>query len=70
MFPIAHWALPNTSFVDGQLSLCFSTSAHAAKRARPAGWGQGFRELQEGQKVQFDITQGQRGPQAENIIPA
>jgi CspA family cold shock protein len=31
---------------------------------------QGFRELQEGQKVQFDITQGQRGPQAENIIPA
>ncbi|MEV5704737.1 cold-shock protein [Actinoallomurus sp. NPDC052274] len=31
---------------------------------------QGFRELQEGQKVQFDITQGQRGPQAENIVPA
>jgi cold shock protein len=31
---------------------------------------QGFRELQEGQKVEFDITQGQRGPQAENIIPA
>ncbi|MEV0406518.1 cold-shock protein [Actinoallomurus sp. NPDC050550] len=31
---------------------------------------QGFRELKEGQKVQFDITQGQRGPQAENIIPA
>jgi CspA family cold shock protein len=31
---------------------------------------QGFRELQEGQKVQFDITQGQKGPQAENIVPA
>jgi CspA family cold shock protein len=31
---------------------------------------QGFRELQEGQKVQFDITQGQKGLQAENIIPA
>jgi cold shock protein len=30
---------------------------------------QGFRELQEGQKVQFDITQGQKGPQAENIVP-
>ncbi|MEV0400437.1 cold-shock protein [Actinoallomurus sp. NPDC050550] len=30
---------------------------------------QGFRELQEGQKVQFDITQGQKGLQAENIIP-
>jgi CspA family cold shock protein len=31
---------------------------------------QGFRELQEGQKVTFDITQGQKGPQAENITPA
>jgi CspA family cold shock protein len=29
----------------------------------------GFRELQEGQKVSFDVTQGQKGPQAENIIP-
>jgi cold shock protein len=28
---------------------------------------QGYRELQEGQKVSFDITQGPKGPQAENI---
>lgn len=28
---------------------------------------QGFRELHEGQYVQFDITQGPKGPQAENI---
>ena len=27
----------------------------------------GLRTLNEGQKVQFDITQGQKGPQAENI---
>jgi cold shock protein len=27
----------------------------------------GYRELQEGQKVSFDITQGPKGPQAENI---
>ncbi|MDA2813169.1 cold-shock protein [Nocardiopsis sp. RSe5-2] len=27
----------------------------------------GFRELAEGQSVQFDATQGPKGPQAENI---
>jgi CspA family cold shock protein len=31
---------------------------------------QGFRELSEGQKVTFDIAQGQKGPTAENIVPA
>ncbi|MCK1797015.1 cold-shock protein [Streptomyces sp. XM4193] len=29
---------------------------------------QGFRELHEGQKVTFDIGQGQKGPTAENIV--
>jgi CspA family cold shock protein len=28
---------------------------------------QGFRTLAEGQRVQFSITQGQKGPQAENV---
>ncbi|MDS1270707.1 cold-shock protein [Lipingzhangella sp. LS1_29] len=28
----------------------------------------GFRELFEGQKVHFDVTQGQKGLQAENIV--
>ncbi|MET3987119.1 cold-shock protein [Streptomyces sp. PvR034] len=31
---------------------------------------QGFRELLEGQKVTFDIAPGQKGPTAENIVPA
>jgi CspA family cold shock protein len=31
--------------------------------------GAGFRTLAEGQKVEFTITQGQKGPQAENIVP-
>ncbi|WP_030904718.1 cold-shock protein [Streptomyces sp. NRRL F-5126] len=30
----------------------------------------GFRELAEGQKVTFDVTQGNKGPQAENILPS
>ncbi|HAS63088.1 MAG TPA: cold-shock protein [Vibrio sp.] len=29
--------------------------------------GDGFRTLAEGQPVEFTITQGQKGPQAENI---
>ncbi len=29
---------------------------------------EGFKTLAEGQRVQFAVTQGQKGPQAENII--
>lgn len=29
--------------------------------------GSGFKTLVEGQQVEFSITQGQKGPQAENI---
>jgi len=31
--------------------------------------GSGFKTLTEGQQVQFTVTQGQKGPQAENVSP-
>ena len=29
--------------------------------------GSGYRSLDEGQNVEFDVTQGQKGPQAEHV---
>ena len=29
----------------------------------------GYRSLDEGQQVEFEVTQGQKGPQAENVRP-
>ncbi len=31
--------------------------------------GDGFKTLAEGQRVEFTVTEGQKGPQAENIKP-
>ncbi len=30
----------------------------------------GYRSLEENQRVNFDVTQGPKGPQAENVTPA
>jgi CspA family cold shock protein len=32
--------------------------------------GSGFKSLDENQKVEFETTMGQKGPQAENVRPA
>ncbi len=31
--------------------------------------GDGFKSLKEGQRVTFEISQGQKGPQADNVTP-
>jgi len=32
--------------------------------------GEGYRNLEEGQRVEFEVTQGQKGPQAQDVTIA
>lgn len=32
--------------------------------------GSGFKTLAEGQQVEFDVKDGQKGPQADNVVPS
>ena len=44
---------------DGEQDVCVHHSAIQ---------GQGFKSLTEGQRVEFDVVQGQKGPAAENVV--
>ena len=46
---------------DGTADVFVHFSAIAAK---------GFRSLQEGQRVSFEVVQGPKGSQASNVVPA
>ena len=46
---------------DGSADVFVHFSAIAAK---------GFRSLQEGQRVSFEVVQGPKGSQASNVVPA
>ena len=57
------WFNPETGFgfitpEDGSADVFVHFSAIA---------GEGYRNLEEGQRVEFDVTQGQKGPQAANV---
>ncbi len=32
--------------------------------------GSGYRSLEEGQRVEFTVAEGQKGPQAQDVVPA
>lgn len=32
--------------------------------------GDGYKNLDEGQRVEFNVVQGQKGPQAQDVMPA
>jgi CspA family cold shock protein len=56
----AEKALVSSPPDDGSTDVCAHYTAIASS---------GYRSLEENQKVQFDVVQGQKGPQAENISP-
>lgn len=51
-----------------QLQVWMADIESTPSRLREAVAGEGFKSLDDGQSVQFEVVQGNRGPQAENVV--
>jgi cold shock CspA family protein len=45
-------------------------ASFSRNQARTSSYTKGFKTLKEGQEVEFEITQGPKGPQASNVVKA
>jgi len=64
------FAVDSDSVPAQALRILCDPEGHDFTRAQTAlGKNHGFRSLQEGQTVQFDVTKGSKGFQAENVRP-
>ena len=63
-----HQQLPSSDEYAGQEGFISRDDGDDVFVHHTAIVGEGYRSLDEGQKVSFDVTQGKKGPQASNVV--